>query len=394
MPSNERTSDGRVIKTYAPGERVPKSRAAAKSAAQAESPRVNAATAALRAERTARSFGHWAAIGAEAGVRRAMDNDPDAERRDRAFVKAIRGFLLSSAERRDVTEASNGGYLAPQSFVEEFLLDVQYASALFAHSLTIRTDTGSALPHLPIAVADTGNSATTLAEDVTITETDPVLATVSFPQAPQWIANDLATLSRALVQDSGVNLSEMLLRVFGQRIARATDATWIPSLFAAAPAGNTVTTAVSATLDYQSVVDCVFALDAAYRMSPHCVWLASPATLKTLSTLVDTAGHPVLLPRKRDADPANQDDPGALVPNLLGFPVYESRNAPAIASGSVPLILADLSRAFVVRVVNDGLALQVLQERFVDIGALGYVGYARLDGQVAVSNAISAVKIK
>ena len=382
MPTNARMSNGRTIRTYAPGERKPGQRSAPSSpAVPAASSRDGAPLAGL-----------YAATGAGAAVTRALGTDPAETRKRETFVRALRGQTLSAAERRDVTEAANG-FAAPDSFVDSFLLDTQYASVLFAHGLLVHTATGSAMPNFPIAVADTTVSAGTLAEGVTITETDPVLATVNFPQAPQWIADDLIVISRALVQDTGIDLAGMLTRVFGERIARATDKAWVPNLFAAAPAGNTITTAASGLLDYQSVVDAVWALDDAYRQSPHCVWLAAPGTMSTLSKLVDSAGHPVMLPRKRDVDTANQDDPATLVPNLLGFPVYTSRNAPALAAGATCLALTDLSRSFAVRIVDGGLSIQVLQERYVDQASFAYVGWARLDGQVAVTNAISAVTI-
>ena len=124
-----------------------------------------------------------------------------------------------------------------------------------------------------------------------------------------------------LSQDTGIDLSALLLQIAAQRYARGTSASWVPALVSAVPAGNTITTAAQGVLDYPSIVSCVFALNAYYRQSPHCVWLAAPGTASVLSKLVDTAGHPVLLPRKREVDVANQDDPTTLLPSCLGFPV-------------------------------------------------------------------------
>ncbi len=350
-------------------------------------------TAIMAAQREA--VGRRAALGATFGADAAISRyfgGADDKRARAAFEKALRRRPTLAEERDMNTTGAAGGYTVAPAYWPEFLLDVAYSSALWAHSRILHTANGAPMT-FPLGLADTGNAAGVLGQNTQQTEIDPVIAQVSFPEASMWVAAGLYRASRALVQDSAIELAPLLLEITAQREARGTSAAWMPTLVAAAPAGNTITTAASGALDYPSIVSCVFALNAAYRQSPHCVWLAAPGTASILSKLTDTAGHPVLLPRKRGPDAANQDDPTALFPELLGFPLYEDPNVPAVSAGNVALVLADLSHAFCIRLVADGLTIQPLFERYADSGEIGYSAMLRADGAVGIPNALAAVKI-
>lgn len=400
MSTITRTSTGARIRTYAPGERKPGQRSApSKPAVYAKSARDVAEIAGTRAMA-------GAAMGSEAAIDRAFGRNPVEERRYAAFDRAIRGGQLSVKEKRDVLESGTGGYVAPPSYFAAFIENVVESSALWQHARRIVTPRGSPLT-LPLAVADTAVDAGVLAEGVTFTESDPVFASASFTSdAPLWVSDGLYQISRALSADSGIPVLDIISELHAERVSRATDASWVPTLQAAVPSGNKVTTSVAATLDWETIVKVATgALNARYRRSPHAAWLVSPSAYQAIATLRDEGNHAVMVPNRRGADSAaqggiNGGHDGSLLPTLCGFPVWETPALPnASTSGNVPIILADLHRAACIRVVGDEAAgaspisYTTLVERFADSGAIGIVGYLRADFAVVVPNALAAVTI-
>jgi HK97 family phage major capsid protein len=231
-----------------------------------------------------------------------------------------------------------------------------------------------------VTLNDLSNTSTTWTESAQATENDPAFTRVSFPQCPTYTADALFRASRELLQDSSIDLVQIIVDLFGQRIARGLDHDMLVGANGlVANAAVTVTSGSPTTISYADIQNLVFSLDAAYRGSPNAAFVCNDATLKVLSGILDSSNRPILTWLSGDTDFANVDtNNGSIrVPTIFGIPAFSAPSMDTVASTSKTLLLADFARAGVVRLATD-TNVTALKERYADIGQIGYVGVRSL----------------
>jgi len=304
-------------------------------------------------------------------------------RREQRFETYLRGRLFDAEdrERRDLGYSTTpGSYLIPTLHFDELVMALVNASAVLPRANVWRSTSG-AKGQFPI-LSDVSNTASVYTENTAITEGSPTnFGRVVFDECKTVSADSLFRASYQLVQDSSIDLWGIVREVFAQRVARwfdsysLTDATngLVPNTT------NTVTSASPTSISYADLVNVNFAIDAAYRGSPNAAWVMNDATLKAITGLVDSNGRPILaLPNQMQTTEVDTNNGTRKVPYLFGNPVISAPSMPTIAASARTIVLADLSRAGVARVVNDA-SITILRERFADAGELSAVGYARAD---------------
>jgi len=105
-------------------------------------------------------------------------------------------------------------------------------------------------------------------------------------------------------------------------------------------------------------------------------WVMSDGCLKSLRTVVDTAGAAILI------DPSS---PGDRI-RLLGFDVYVDENLAAPAANAKSCIFAGWRSAYIVRRVQ-GVSLMRQAELLSGSGQLGYRSTHRVDGRIGIAAA-------
>jgi HK97 family phage major capsid protein/HK97 family phage prohead protease len=286
----------------------------------------------------------------------------------------LRTFLISGKfQRRDLTVDTAGGFI-PETFNAQIFEAMKQYDEIFDPevSTVVATDTGSEC--LFFQIDDCNASAYPLGEGIADAEGDPFLFQVRFPQAKAWDSG-LVKVSHRLLQDSAVDVPDMLARAFGIRLARGISASLINFLKAAAFPVPVDQLSPFEGIGYQDLLNLRTSINPAYRRG-KCWWLLNDNTLSAIDGIHDFVGHPLIKPEYVNGRRY-----------LMGYPVAICPSLPDIALGSAPLYFGNTGY-FVVRRVKGGGALIRFTEApgLAENLEIGFKSFLRCDGRLLAFN--------
>jgi len=184
---------------------------------------------------------------------------------------------------------------------------------------------------------------------------------------------DAVEIDRTLIEDSAVNLEEILARIIGQTMGLDEDLAFLRGTGAGEPegvlqAGITAVPSGAAAITYAGLVDLSVALPAQYRGTAN--YLMNSKTYGAILKLTDNEGRPII--------PANST-PGTLWSRPIRFSEFMDDPDPSMK----PVIFGDFAEYYIVE--RSGLRVQRLEERYAP--NLGILPTARIGGQVVVTDA-------
>ena len=317
--------------------------------------------------------------------RGANDDGPMTVAQRRAYLAALESTIekpkendfqvflrygRAGIEKRDQTTTTTaGGYIVPPSFIRTFLPALQAYDGIFDAASVVRTTDGSAAV-LPLD-DDSGQSAAVVAEnDDSATDQDAVFDQIAFGKTETWRTGFLKA-SLEVVGDSAFDLSTLLAGAFARRFARGIGAAFVTTLLSSATSGKTATAA--AAIQPDEILDLMESVDSAFGARGS--FLMNSTTFLLIQKVKATGGGAYLAPIGVDAEG---------YPTLFSKRVYLSPSMPAATAGLTPVAFGDLSR-FVRREVANSLSTKVFLERFALNAQVGYEGYWRVDGALAVA---------
>jgi len=240
----------------------------------------------------------------------------------RALVNGdIRSFNI---ERRDLN-TSDDSSIIPETFLprlQEALVTV--GPMLDPNVVTlINTEGGE---DLVIPVESTRPAATAIAEATTITALDPTFSSITLKSQKVQV---LTKASRELLTDAGFDVEGYLGRMFGialgvkinNLLTVGTGTVQPNGLVTAAGSGITGGTGVSGAFTADNLIDLAHSVDGAYvRLGG--AWQMNRASLGAVRKLKDGQGMYLFQPAATVGTPDT----------LLGFPVYDNPDMPAIGT--------------------------------------------------------------
>ena len=241
----------------------------------------------------------------------------------------MRGYTF---EKRQMATANDAG-LVPKGFNAVLREELRYTGPWLNENVGFTILTTGSGEDIKVPIQSTFSSATATAEAAAFAVSNPTTTNKTL-RAHKY--GTLVTVSREILEDSGVDLVGFIARQAGnalgnivnERLARGTGTAEPEGLFVAAGTGKKGTaTAFSA----DDLIDLVHSVDSQYAMRPSAGFMMNRATLSTLRKLRDGAGQFIY-------DPTQGTQ--AL---LLGYPVFENPHAPAIGSGLRPVAFGDMS---------------------------------------------------
>jgi HK97 family phage major capsid protein len=272
-------------------------------------------------------------------------------------------------ETRDLTTSTYGQFV-PQSFYP-VLTEAQKSFGQIVNAVkTVNTADGSPMKYA--VVNDTGRLMTVIAEATGVSETDPTSvggSTIS----TDFITTGVIKISLAQLQDSAFNIEDWVKNAFGNRYFRGLsqmvtngNSSNVASLKTSTNVG--ATTASPTAIAWSDIVALYASLDPAYEQ--NAVWSMNSTTRGDLLAITDTLGRPLYTPSVTTAG----------FDMILGHPVVISQYMDnADVATNVPILYGDHS-AYLLRIVNPGLSLNVLREAYLPSGEIGVIGYARVGG--------------
>jgi HK97 family phage major capsid protein len=286
---------------------------------------------------------------------------------------------LDLAEQRALSRASGAGgnFLAPTDLEEQIVEAARAESAIARLANELITDSGSSLS---IPTAPTGGTASWVAENATVTPSDPTLGEVLLG------AHKSATrviVSEELARDARVHFDRYLSDEIGRRLGVTQGQSFATGSGVGQPQGLAPTVAAVTAATGSSTAYRLADLASVYRALPaqyraRASWICHPDTFAALASLTDSAGG-LVLPSLQNAEPS-----------LLGRPVLLEPFLPAPAPGARSIIFGDVRLSYTIRRVA-GVSVQRLEELHSDNGQLGFRGRERVDGRVVLGDACRAL---
>jgi HK97 family phage major capsid protein len=337
-------------------------------------------------------------------VGQGLSNDKDVVFR-RAFVNLLRKgesrlgendrAILS--EYRDVSEGNipgqlgsftSLGYFVPAGFVYDVETATKYYAPLLNGSVFTVMDTASG-QILPYPTSnDTNQQASLVGEAGITTEQDVTAGHINF--AAWKYTSGLVKASLELLQDSAFPLESWLASNFGRRFGRkfendltngtgSSQPTGLLTAIAASGAVPVLTTGANAnsgnsgdtntnSIGTSDLTNLEHSVDPSYRQGAK--YMMHDSTVQKIQTLLDKFGRPIWQPSLAAGKPDT----------INGYPVVINQAMPQIAIGNNVIAFGDLSK-YLVRRVKD-FSVMVLRERYAEFGQQGYLGFARIDGNL------------
>lgn len=296
---------------------------------------------------------------------------------ERAFAAHIRGEILEN--RAETLSKSANGAVVPKSIANRIIEKVEELSPIYAMATKYNTKGELVFP-----VYDETTEAVTVAyaaEFSALTSTSGKFTTVSLTG---FLAGALTKVSKSLVNNSDFDLVNYVVGKMAQAIARFLEKECLVGTnlkmtgVLSSTAGITAASATAITsdelIDLQMVVPEIFQENAS--------WIMHKNTFKKIRQLKDLDGNYIL----------NRDATKAFGWELLGKPVYVSKNMPEIAATNKAIVYGDFSGLHVKLVEN--MDIQVLNEKYADEHAVGVVGWVEADSKIVEPQKIAVLTMK
>lgn len=342
-------------------------------------------------------------------VRAAEKTAKPEEKYEAIFYRYLRqGTPIDSAEVRKLeaefragnntttvlaaTDASTtyGSYLVPITLWNEIERTMKQYSGMLQASRIIRTNDGGTL-NWPTN-DDTTSTGSWLAEPrvAALTIENPIF---SRKQYASYTWGTLGKVSLEMLQDENVGLLPGVLSdMFGERAGRALNKAFTDGNGSGKPTGlldatlgadTGKTTAANNAITKAELLDTLHSVDPAYRNGPNVAWMMHDNTLSYIRSLdVSTSVAPIWQPSFATGVP----------PTLLGHPYYINNHFPTIAALADVIAFGDFSK-FIIREVQRP-SMAVLNERYMDELARGYVMWCRYDSKLLNTAAIKLLTMK
>ena len=294
------------------------------------------------------------------------------------FGRALRGKTLLHNVMSEGVDA-DGGFLVPEEFETQIVTGLEEANVIRKIAKTIKTAAERKIP-----IAATHSVAQWTPENAAYVESNPTFAQKTIDA---FKLTDLAKVSIELLQDSMFDLENYIANEFSRAFGVAEEEAFCigtgsgqPTGIFTANGGTVGVTAGSATaITVDNLIDLIYALKSPYRR--NAVFLMRDVTVSALRKLKDNNGAYLWQPSVQ----AGQPD------RLLGYPLYTSPYAPAVAAGALPIAFGDFQNYWIAD--RMGRTVQRLNELYAGNGQVGFLATERVDGKVILPEGIQLLQM-
>lgn len=289
--------------------------------------------------------------------------------------------------------SSVGGFFVPVGFVNQIVTALKYTGPMMDGDVVTMVDSATGQPLPWPAADDVDTVGERVAEGSQVTTADVGISQIMLGA---WMySTKLVKVSLQLQQDSAFNMEQFLVQTFAERLGRILNSDFTTGLGSAsqqpyglataclahgnlvAAVGSSVndgTNAGTNSVGTDDFSNLEHAVNRAYRRGAS--YMMADSTLKSVQKVKDRYGRPIFVASTVAGEPDTVNGYPMLVNEYLD-PLQVGATSPPATKNTI--IFGDLKR-YAVRRVRD-LSVLVLRERFADYFQLGYLGFARFDGQ-------------
>jgi HK97 family phage major capsid protein len=290
----------------------------------------------------------------------------------------VRGEIRSATfERRQMTTTDDSG-IVPQGFYAVMQEQLRYTGPWGNEEVGYTILNTASGEDIKVPTQSGFSSATATAEAAAFAVSNPATSSLTLRSHKY---GTLLTVSRELLEDSGINLVEFLGRQAGnavgnivnERLAIGTGTAEPLGIVAASAAGKTGGTAVGGAFTADDLIDLVHSVDSQYAAN-RAGFQMRRATLAGLRRLKDGEGRFIY-------DPTQGTQ--ALV---LGFPVFENPHVAAVATSAKSVIFGSMPYYHVRQV--GGVEVARSDDAFFTSDLVAFRVSIRIDGNLSQTAAV------
>jgi HK97 family phage major capsid protein len=307
-----------------------------------------------------------------------------AESAAKAFELYMRTGDKSALKAANETTSADGGFLVPRGYSNELVTAINEGSILRRAGARVLNVSGTNSFRVP-TMTNATTAAVIKAESTSFSEEYPTIGEVEFTPF-KYTALSLAT--DELLADSRLDVfNQVLAPDAANRFVKAENTDFATGNGSTAAQGITVgasvgiTAAATNAITADEIIDTFHSLKSEYR--DRAVWIMNDATLKVIRKYREngTTGAYLYENALANGTPAT----------LMGRPVFTLSTMPSIATGNKVIVFGDLNYYWIADF--GGLSFQRLNERYADIGHIGFRWYKRMDANVMLSEAIKVLRL-
>ncbi|KQZ92784.1 capsid protein [Mesorhizobium sp. Root157] len=329
--------------------------------------------------------------------------DPDKREHavafDRFFRRGVDAGLRDLEVKAKLTTQSDpdGGYLVPAEMEAgiDRVLGTVSTIRLLARTISISTNTYKKLVNMAGATSgwvgeeqDRPGTATPTLREIAINTGEiyamPGATQTSLDDAridlAAWLADEVSIEfaeqeGAAFANGDGINKPRGILAY--DKVANASYA-WGRIGFVSSGKADGFVAATATASPADALIDLYYALKSGYRNGAS--WLMSDATMNTVRKFKDAEGAYIWAPPSGAAE----------VATILGKPVYNDDNMPAVAASEFPIAFGDFSRSYL---IVDRIGIRVLRDPFTSKPNVLFYTTKRVGGGMVNFEALKLLKI-
>lgn len=287
----------------------------------------------------------------------------------RAFMDYISRGTISNAVS---TATGSMGYTVPEELRKEIVRKLYDYGEVLPMVQSINTTTLTDIP-----VDGTEPTMYWTGEGGVYTDSSPTVGRI---QLGAYKGTVLIKASEELLQDSGFDVENYLKDITGTALGRGTETEVVAGTLSGRPTGIIggaafgLTSSVSASFKYENIVDLFTAVKGAYAKNGS--FLMSRAGLGVVMKMTDSSGRFIFQPATQTGEPDR----------LLNRPLKTSEAMPGLTSGNKDVLFGDFR--YYKLGLRGPMSMQRLNERYADNGQIGIRVWQRIDGKLALSEAV------
>lgn len=317
-----------------------------------------------------------------------MEQRAIMQRDEEAFENYIRGVVSNTraGDPVNLTETA-GGALIPKTIARRIIEEVYNICPILERSTKYNTKGELVIPYY-----NEDTTAITVGFAQEFVELSSSVGTFTGITLKDYLAGALTLVSRSLINNSDINLTDFVVRRMALNIARFLEGVLLNGgvvsgagtlnevkVLGLSTATVGVTTAAATAITADDLIDLQGSVKDIFQQ--NAIWIMHTNTRTALRKLKDEVGRYLL-----------QDDiSAAFGKTLLGKDVYVSDNMPEMEAGNIAIYYGDM-RGLATKFSED-MNIQVLREKYATMHAIGVVGWVDFDSQIENQQAIAALKM-
>ena len=317
-----------------------------------------------------------------------MEQRAIMQRDEEAFENYIRGVVSNTraGDPINLTETA-GGAMIPKTIAKRIIEEVYNICPILERSTKYNTKGELVIPYY-----DEDTTAITVGFAQEFVELSSSVGTFTGITLKDYLAGALTLVSRSLINNSDINLTDFVVRRMALNIARFLEGVLLNGgvvsgagtlnevkVLGLSTATVGVTTAAATAITADDLIDLQGSVKDIFQQ--NAIWIMHTNTRTALRKLKDEVGRYLL-----------QDDiSAAFGKTLLGKDVYVSDNMPEMEAGNIAIYYGDM-RGLATKFSED-MNIQVLREKYATMHAIGVVGWVDFDSKIENQQAIAALKM-